>query len=569
MAIDLQRQPQEMGGRIEGIVGDGPCPKCRESGGDKTGNHLIEFSDGNKFCNRCKYTEINGKIQESGREEMDIKTVEDVLQLPIFGIPHRQISLEACEHYGIRTEFDSHGEPIAWFYPHTVEGQTTGFKRKGKDKQTWSIGSTRSGDMFGQSVLTRGKLLVITEGEEDACAVWDTLRQRSEYKDWIPSVCSLAHGASAALSDMGRALETIVEYNKVILCFDEDDAGRKAVEQCAPLAPDRIRITHLTEVDANAMVLAGKHDDLKWAIVANAKAYQPDGIINGADTWDRYKKTAQLDCYPYPTGWKIVNEMTYGYRPGSIVTITAGTGVGKTQIMREIKLNVFDTTDWKIADISLEEDIGESVGGLMSLGVEQRLHLPDVEVEEDIEREIHTRLFGSGRWSFYDHFGGMDDTNLFNKLRYFAATGHRAIFLDHLSIIVSEYAAQGGERERIDTVMTKLAKIAKEFEIVIFIIVHLRKEGGGRSFENGATPNLDDLRGSGTLKQLSWDVLALSRDQQHPNFYCRNTTKLTVLKCRFSGSTGEADFLHYDDTTGRMRSVPKPEGYEQEVKRSF
>jgi hypothetical protein len=60
----------------------------------------------------------------------------------------------------------------------------------------------------------------------------------------------------------------------------------------------------------------------------------------------------------------------------------------------------------------------------------------------------------------------MDDASLFNKLRYFGATGHRAIFLDHLSIVVSEYAAEGNERERIDTVMTKLAKLAKELKLL-------------------------------------------------------------------------------------------------------
>jgi len=39
----------------------------------------------------------------------------------------------------------------------------------------------------------------------------------------------------------------------------------------------------------------------------------------------------------------------------------------------------------------------------------------------------------------------MDDSSLLSKLRYFAVTGHKFIFLDHLSIVVSEYAAEGGE----------------------------------------------------------------------------------------------------------------------------
>ena len=313
------------------------------------------------------------------------------------------------------------------------------------------------------------------------------------------------------------------------------------------------------------MVMAGKADELKWDILSHAKKYQPDGIINGKDTWERYKHSSNLECIPYPEDWVELNRMTYGFRPGSIVTITSGTGVGKTQLLRELKYHVWSITDWGIADISLEEDVGDSVSGLMSLHMGRRLHLPDVEVEEDREREVHKELFGDGRISFYDHFGGMDDSSLFNKLRYFGATGHRAIFLDHLSIIVSEYAAEGGERERIDTVMTKLAKLAKELEVVIFMVVHLRKDpGASRSFEQGACPSLDDLRGSASLKQLSYDVLAASRNQQHIDAYCRDITKLTVLKCRFTGRTGPADHLRFDTESGRMTKVDAPKNYEEE-----
>jgi len=117
--------------------------------------------------------------------------------------------------------------------------------------------------------------------------------------------------------------------------------------------------------------------------------------------------------------------------------------------------------------------------------------------------------------------------------------------------------------------MTKLAKLAKELEIVIFLVVHLRKEGSGRSFEQGAIPSLDDLRGSGSLKQLSWDVLALSRNQQHHDPVCRNTSRLTVLKCRFTGRTGTAGYVRFDEETGRMVECECPPGYDEIEGRNF
>lgn len=231
--------------------------------------------------------------------------------------------------------------------------------------------------------------------------------------------------------------------------------------------------------------------------------------------------------------------------------------------MRELKDHYHRTTDFKFGDIALEEDVGDSMAGMMSLYLNKRITLPDVEVDDEQEKEAFDFYFKDNRWTGYDYFGGLDDDNLFSKIRFLAATGHKFIYLDHLSIIVSEYAAEGGERERIDTIMTKLAKMVKELNITIFLIVHLKKTSGTTSFEEGATPSLDDLRGSGTLKQLSMTVIALSRNQQHESKMCANTSKVTVLKCRFTGRTGTADYLYFNDSTGRMIPVSRPDGYEK------
>jgi twinkle protein len=551
------------------IVRDEPCPRCRERGRDKTGNHLIVFDNGDKFCNRCKYREKGGMAIELNTESSYL-SFEEAGALPVFGIPGKGIGRDACDAYGVRTEFDGTGEPCRFWYPHHSSAGCTGYKGKSTSKQWTVVGNTRDGLLFGQHhIKPNGNLLILTEGEDDCLAVWQCLREHSTLEGWTPSVVSISHGASGAAGDVARNLEFVDSFKKIVICFDNDEAGKAATDAVAQMFPGKAHVAKLALKDANEMLLAGKGEELKWDILKHARKYQPDGIINGADTWDRYVNASSQDCYNYPETWIELNRMTYGYRLGSLVTITSGTGVGKTQLMRELKYHVWESTNFGIADISLEEDVGDSVSGLMSLHMGQRLHLPDIPASELDERAAHDALFSDGRFMFYDHFGGMDDSNLLGKIRYFAACGCQAIFLDHLSIVISEYAAEGNERERIDTVMTKLAKIAKELNVVIFIVVHLRKVGGGESFEQGAVPSLDDLRGSGSLKQLSWDVLALSRNQQHPDLYCRNVSRLTVLKCRFSGRTGPADYIYFDQTTGRMKGVAKPANYDLEVKRNF
>ncbi len=504
--------------------------------------------------------------QQYSSSTTKVNSLDEANLHPIREIRERKISHATCEHYGVRVGLDTRDgiTPIYHLYPSYKKGELCGYKQRiVKDKGFAAIGDTKDIDLFGANTIKpQGKKLFITEGEIDCLSLYQVLKEHSTLDYYEPAVVSLPHGAQTAAKSIARNMEIIDGYEQIILCFDRDAAGKAAATEVCKLLAGKVYVAKLSEKDPNDMLLKGKGIDLKWAVLTNAKKYQPDGILAGEDCWERYKHTAATESYPYPTTMSGLNEKTYGVRPGTVVTVTSGSGCGKTQFLRELKYHYLHTTDFKIADIALEEDIGDTIGGMLSLHLNKRINLPDVKVSEDEEKKAFDEVFGSGRITLYDYFGGMDDDNLFSKLRYFISTGHKFIFLDHLSIIVSEYASEGGERERIDTIMTKLAKLVKETGAIIFLVVHLKKSDH-RPFEEGTIPSLDDLRGSGAIKQLSWDVIALSRNQQHEDIYCANTTELTVLKCRFTGRTGSCGFMHFDDSSGRMIQVDMPPNYRQ------
>jgi len=500
------------------------------------------------------------------------QTIEEVLEdfktYPIRAIDHRGLTKETCEKYGVRVSLSPHdGETIlSHKYPYYRKDKLTGFKeRVVEGKIIYSKGDCKDAQLFGSNTHPQGgKTLYITEGELDCLSLYQVLKSLSGIPGWEPAVVSLSHGASSAARDLSNDFDYVNSFDKIVLVFDQDDAGQAAVDDACKILAGKVYIAKLSEKDPNDMLLKGKAEEMKWEVLKHARQYMPDNIVNYADCWDRYKNSRNQTCFPFPESWKELNNRTYGVRLGELITITSGSGSGKTQWMRELKHHFHETTDFKFADIALEEDVGDSIAGLVSLRLNKRISLPDVKIDPEEERAAFNYYFESGRWTGYDYFGGLDDDNLFSKLRFFAATGHKLVWLDHLSIIVSEYAAEGGERERIDTIMTKLAKLVKELNITIFLIVHLKKTSQGTSFEEGATPSLDDLRGSGSLKQLSMTVIALSRNQQHDDPFCANTSKITVLKCRFTGRTGTADYLHFNDKTGRMVNVPCPPNYEPE-----
>ena len=570
------------------IIGDAPCPQCRKHGRDRTGNHLILFEDGGAYCNRCSYTESTPLTKNVSRHaegdstpglqpgkgssvpsttnkknHMNMPTVQDVLSYMPRALPERGLTFDTVNHFGVRVHVDeTSGEPTQHFYPLTSKGRVVRFKVRDVQSKSFStLGPTTQCDLFGQSEARAGKTLFVTEGELDALSVYQALVTHSSLQDYSPAVVSVPHGAASAAKALSENSEFVNSYEKVVFVFDQDDAGAAGLKAACQCVPGKSYYVDLPYKDPNEMLMAGKSEDLKWLLM-KPKLYQPDNIVNVADAWEMYKESSNIVSYPYPREWTELNKKTYGVRPGSVITVASGSGCGKTQFLRELKYHYHTTTDWKQGDISLEESISDSMAGLMALHLNKRIQLPDVQVTKDEERQAFDYLFSDGRWSMYDHFGGMDDENLFTKLRYLAATGHKVIYLDHLSIIVSEYASEGGERERIDTIMTRLAKMAKEFGLIIFLVVHLKKSSGfDRPFEEGAKPSLDDLRGSGSIKQLSWDVLFLTRNQQHPDEYCANTSLITVGKCRFTGRTGDADYLNFSDTTGRMSRVAEPFGW--------
>jgi twinkle protein len=135
------------------------------------------------------------------------------------------------------------------------------------------------------------------------------------------------------------------------------------------------------------------------------------------------------------------------------------------------------------------------------------------------------------------------------------------IFVDHISIIVSAQES-GDERKAIDEIMTKLRMLVQETDIALFAVSHLKRPEG-RGHEEGAATSLAQLRGSGSIAQLSDIVVGAERNGQADDPIVRNTTHVRVLKNRFSGQTGPACSLLYTKETGRMLEYNEPDADEQ------
>ena len=480
-------------------------------------------------------------------------------------ITDRKISRDTAETFGVKVLKDAESNITAHVYPfyEKTGKKIVAYKKRNCSNKAFTIhGPEGSGHQFDQAVLFgqqlfngRGKYVTITEGELDAMAAYQMLGSK-----W--PVVSLRNGAAAAEKDIRKNLDFFDRYDKIVLCLDNDEPGRKASEKLSEIFEiGKCVIVPLSKKDPADYLKSGETAlyTREWW---NAKPLSPDGIISGEDIWDIVSTEPENNSIPYP--WEELNNITYGIRRGEIVTITAGSGIGKSAIMREIIYNILHVTeDANIGAIFLEESIRRTALGLMSIHANKQLHLPVTVYTEEEQRESFDSTVGCGRVFLYDHFGSADIDNIVSRIRYMIkGLECTYIFLDHLSIIVSSQD-NGDERKALDESMTKLRMLVQETNVALFIVSHLKRPQNGGGHEIGGVTTLAQLRGSAGIAQLSDMVVGLERNSQDDDPIVRNTTIVRVLKNRFSGETGPASRLLWNKDTGRLSEQDMDEDHNE------
>ena len=499
------------------------CPACPSS------DAFAVYSDGSGYCFSCGHsTRGNGEQIQSNKPKLSITYSGD-----FSGIRSRKITEETCKKFNVRVD----AGPVIRFPYYSSAGRVAAYKERPMTKEFHWVGKNEDKQLFGQQLFGGGKCIVITEGEFDSLAVWQAR------PNW--PVCSVPNGAQGAKKALSLQLDYLLKFDEIVLMFDNDEAGVAAAEECVQLFPaNKIFLATLSQYkDACEALQAGDTDAIRQA-VWNKRTYSPKSIIDGRSLFDLVNTPLHgRDAdYPYPD----LNQVTGGLRLGELVTITAGSGTGKSTLCGEIAVSLIKQSQ-KVGYIALEESVKRTGLRLMTVEANKPLHLNNEIPEKDFQRAFDSTL-GSGHVYLRDGFGSVDPDQLLNDVR-FLVMNHEVkwIVLDHLSILLSGNETSD-ERKLIDVVMTKLRSFVEETGIGMILISHLRRAQGDKGHEDGASVSLGQLRGSHSIAQLSDVVCALQRNISSGD----NAAELVVLKNRFNGSTGPAGKLSYGTDTGRL-----------------
>lgn len=417
-------------------------------------------------------------------------------------------------------------------------------KWRTKDKDFGWVGAPKAAEtLFGRHLWGRegGKRLIITEGELDCLSVAQALDLK-----W--PVVSLANGAGSAERAVKDNLEWLETFDEVVLMFDMDEDGQKAAQAAAQLlTPGRAKVAVLPPPykDANEMLMAGQARalvDAQW----NARPWRPDGVLMGQELWSKVR--APLDSGGIPLPWVELQRKVHGLRRRELITVCAGTGIGKSTLAREIAVHLIRSGE-KVGVIALEESARETVLGMLGVMVGKYLRLgePDWEaLRPQWEQGMAERL------AVFDHFATLDPDVLLSRMRYMAVgLGCGWILLDHLTLAMSG-AEEDGERQAIDRLMSRMVKLKEEVGIGLIVVSQLKRPPGqGTQFEDGRVPRQADLRGSSSIEQGSNIIIGMSRNQTAGE----TVVSLSVLKNRFSGETGPAGALEWSLEEGRFKEV--------------
>ena len=548
------------------------CPKCVEKGGDKSKDNLANYSDGGKHCFSCGY-HVHGDEAyiPSEEEEMldDIKEMSDESKKRIKdGTTHkvtwRGIRPETNKFFGVVYECSQEtGLPIKQFVPTTIDGGHVGYKTRVMPKDfSHPVGEVgQKCDLIGSFRFPNGgKYVVICGGEVDFLSAFQMLRDYQLSKDktaaYDPIACvTPTVGEGGCGKQIQGNYKFLDSFERIVVCFDSDAAGKAAVEKITPLLPrGKVYIMTPRYKDCNEYLTKGKEREFVTDFY-NAKKHTPAGIVASTEIYKEVVQRSLLERLPFPPFLEKLNKMlSGGITYGFIVNILAGSGSGKSCLINQCV--TFWAKDCNILTgvVSLEADSAAYGENLLSQYAGNKLALisdknekHSVVTSEYMEtkaKELFSYEDGSPRMYILDDRG--DYSELQSKVEELITSfGVKVIVFDVISDVFA-----GLSIEEVDKQMKWQKNIVKQYNVILINISHTRKSGGGqKAASQGAFLTEEATIGSGTQYRSAGINISLQRNKTAEDDVERNTTQVYLLKSRDTGVTGLACEIFYENET--------------------
>lgn len=546
--------------------------KCVEKIAHSCGsrNGLQVYLQGNGtydgFCFACGKHEPNPyKDRPEGyKPQIVFKSPEDVQEelreigtYQTVDLPERKLKKYALEYFGVKIGLSEEDgvTPVSHYYPYSNPNkELIGYKGRIIDgKKMFAVGSIKGATFFGwdKAVLTGAKKLFITEGELDAVALYQIIKENTgaAWKHLEPAIVSLSNGSGGAAKQITQMLPEIRKhFQEVILAFDMDEPGRKAVENVQKILPEAL-VAELPSKDANQCLLDGRAKACHAACVFKANKPKNTRIVLAEQVVEDARKEAEWGfSYPY----KKLTDLTRGQRFGETVYWGAGVKMGKSELLNALVSHNITEHGWKVFVVKPEESNRRTLQGVVGKVANRVFHDPKIPFDYEAFDKAYPVV--KDHLLMMNLYQELSWESLQTDIRSAVAEGCKAVYIDPITILTNGVAAADA-----NTLLQKfaqgLAQMALDLNIIVHIFCHLKSPEAGPSHERGGKVQSHQFAGSRAMMRACHTMVGMEGNKD-PDLTLeeRNIRRLVLLEDRATGSSGQLD-LYYDHLTGAFNEI--------------
>lgn len=474
----------------------------------------------------------------------------------------RKISRETLDALDVRQ--DSEGNAVFNYYDTNdvltmVKYKPSHKVQHGQAKCWCQQNSDTAPLLFNMNRINVNSPLLICEGEPDCL---------SAVEAGFKNAVSVPLGSSN-LHWIDENLEWLDQFESIIICADNDDAGVKMQKECVPrLGSWRTKVVDIPAIpigntgrvtkDLNEILyVCGKDKVLE--LILDAKDSPVPSVADLSDV----EPTEYEDVDGVTTGLKAIDDELMRLFFGTLTIVSGQPGSGKSSLLTQLACN------------SLDNDIGTWLfSGELPNGVEKSwfnyIFAGPRNITDAISRrgnpykKISTTTLAEinktykGRWHIYrDDYDNILDKLIASMTDTVRKYGARCLILDNFMCIDTE-TSEEELRSQTDTIK-KLIEFAKKYQVAVILVCHPRK------MDAGTNVGIYDIAGTSNIVNLAHRTIGLRRvtdaERENAAKYSEKRRQLlkydvivTIVKDRMFGRQNIDVGLYYDPASRRFFS---------------
>lgn len=474
----------------------------------------------------------------------------------------RKISRETLDALDVRQ--DSEGNVVFNYYDTNdvltmVKYKPSHKVQHGQAKCWCQQNSDTAPLLFNMNRINVNSPLLICEGEPDCL---------SAIEAGFKNAVSVPLGSSN-LHWIDENLEWLDQFESIIICADNDDAGVKMQKECVPrLGSWRTKVVDIPAIpigntgrvtkDLNEILyVCGKDKVLE--LILDAKDSPVPSVADLSDV----EPTEYEDVDGVTTGLKAIDDELMRLFFGTLTIVSGQPGSGKSSLLTQLACNSLnnDINTWLFSG-ELPNGVEKSWFNYIFAGPRNitdaisRRGNPYKKISTTTLAEINKTY--KGRWHIYrDDYDNTLDKLIASMTDTVRKYGARCLILDNFMCIDTE-TSEEELRSQTDTIK-KLIEFAKKYQVAVILVCHPRK------MDAGTNVGIYDIAGTSNIVNLAHRTIGLRRvtdaERENAAKYSEKRRQLlkydvivTVVKDRMFGRQNIDVGLYYDPASRRFFS---------------